>query len=94
MEIRILLDFTKTISRLAGNPFGEAIYNKQVKDKIDFKNMNVIVIPENIEDIAISFVQGFTKQIFEIIDKAEFAKHFRIDGNEKIVNKFNKSVYF
>ena len=90
----IKLDVDSTITRLAGNPYGEEIYNTQVKDKIDFSSKNTIVVPENIEDVAISFVQGFTKNIFSKIDKEDFYNYFNIEGKVKVVNKFRKSIYF
>lgn len=94
MNKRIELKFNNSITRLAGNTFGQDIYNKQVKDEVDFEGVNTIVIPSYIEDIAISFVQGFVYGILERISKDEFNKHFIIEANNKIVNKFKKSVYF
>ncbi|MGL5379020.1 hypothetical protein [Clostridium sp.] len=94
MNKRIELKFNNSITRLAGNEYGQDIYNKQVKDEIDFQGINIIVIPRHIEDIAISFVQGFICEILNHISKDEFNEHFVIEANEKIVNKFKKSVYF
>ncbi|MBZ9608618.1 hypothetical protein G9F73_012445 [Clostridium estertheticum] len=94
MDIKIELKFTKSISRLAGNSYGQEIYNKQVKDLIDFSGKNLIIIPSHIEDIAISFVQGFTYEIFEKISKDMFFEHISIDANEKIRNKFMKAAFF
>ncbi|GAA0825231.1 hypothetical protein [Clostridium tertium] len=94
MENIIELKFNNTISRLAGNAFGKSTYINQVKDKINFNDTNIIIIPDYIEDIAISFVQGFTYEIFEKISKDEFNKYFIIQADDKIVNKFQKSVYF
>ncbi|MCX0370217.1 hypothetical protein LIZ77_05460 [Clostridium perfringens] len=94
MENRIELSFKNTISRLAGNSFGKDIYEKQAKDKIDFDGVNIIVIPDTIEDIAISFVQGFISEILEKCDLNSFSEHFKIEGNKKVVEKFKKSIYF
>lgn len=94
MENIIELRFNNTITRLAGNAFGKSTYTNQVKDKINYDHINIIIIPNYIEDIAISFVQGFTDEIFEEISKDEFDKYFIIKANDKIVNKFKKSVYF
>lgn len=94
MENRIELKFNNTITRLAGNSYGKNIYISQVQDKVNFNDKNIIVIPSQIEDIAISFVQGFTSEIFKSITKYEFDKYFEIRANEKIVSKFKKSVYF
>lgn len=94
MENKIELRFKNTISRLAGNSFGQQVYNEQVKDKVDLNSSNIIVIPRQIEDIAISFVQGFIKEILEKISKEEFSNLFIIEGNDKVVNKFNRSIFF
>ncbi|MEE1262991.1 STAS-like domain-containing protein [Ruminococcus sp.] len=63
----IKLVFDKTITRLAGYPYGEEIYEKQVKDHIDIQKPCTIYFPKNIESIASSFVQGFFSQIIDII---------------------------
>lgn len=94
MENIIELKFNNTITRLAGNAFGKSTYINQARDKISFNTTNIIIIPDFIEDIAISFVQGFTCEIFENITKDEFNKYFIIKANDKIINKFEKSVYF
>lgn len=94
METKIELKINKSISRLAGNSYGQEIYNTQVKDVIDFSGKNLIIIPNYIEDIAISFVQGFTLEIFEKISKDAFFDHIDIQANEKVKNKFIKAVFF
>lgn len=94
MDNRLELEFPKSISRLAGNALGREIYEKQAKSKIDYAKMNIIVMPKTIEDIAISFVQGFTQEIFNEINKDEFTNYFKIEGNPKVVDKFMKAVFF
>lgn len=94
MENKIALTFTNSISRLAGNTLGRETFEKQVKGKIDYSKMNIIVMPDTIEDLAISFVQGFTQEIFNDIQKDEFSDYFKVEGNQKVVDKFMKSVYF
>lgn len=94
METRIELKFNKSISRLAGNSYGQEIYENQVKDVIDFSGKNIIVIPNSIKDIAISFVQGFTFKIFQNISKDVFFDHICIEASEKVKNKFIKAVFF
>lgn len=94
MEKKIVLEFPNTISRLAGNSFGKDIYINQVKDRVDLSQNNVIVIPNTIQDIAISFVQGFTEEILEKIDLDEFEKYITIEGTEKVVTKFKKAVFY
>lgn len=94
MENKILLTFTNSISRLAGNSLGRETYEKQAKSKIDYSKMNIIILPSTIEDVAISFVQGFTQGIFDDIQKDEFSKYFKVEGSQKVIDKFMKSVYF
>ena len=94
METRIQLKFNNSISRLAGNAYGQQIYNEQVEDIINFSGKNIIIIPTNIEDIAISFVQGFSLKVFEKISKDKFFDHIIIEANEKVKNKFIKAVFF
>lgn len=94
METKIELKFKNTISRLAGNSYGQEIYDTQVKDIIDFSGKNLIIIPNHIEDIAISFVQGFTLKIFEKLSKDTFLDHINIEANEKIKKKFMKAAFF
>lgn len=94
MTNKITLSFPTTINRLAGNHFGVEIYNDQVKEKINYSKKNIIIIPEYIEDVAISFVQGFTQEIFNKIKKDEFTNYFEIQANDKVRNKFIKSIYF
>lgn len=92
--MKIELKFDKSISRLAGNSLGQEIYKQQVEGKIDFSGMTTIVFPEYIEDIAISFIQGFTTKIFEGIGSDEFSDHITIEASEKIKNKFIKAAFF
>ena len=52
----INLQFPKSETRLAGFPYGEAVYNEQVKDIITFEDKIEIVFPNQIEKVASSFV--------------------------------------
>ena len=52
----IELIFNKSITRIAGNPYGKQIYNEQVKDKVDLNAVNKIIFPDNINGVSISFV--------------------------------------
>ena len=57
-------------------------------------NKNIIIFPPYIENIAISFVQGFTDQIFSEIEKGQFYNYFEIQGSKRVVDKFERSIYF
>ncbi len=62
---QIQLQFEKIITNLAGNRFGRDTYIAQVKGKIDIEEKNIIEIPEIIEDVASSFVQGIYRELSE-----------------------------
>ena len=87
----INLEFDKTISGLAGNEYGYEEYKKQIRDKFDIKKINVIIFPQNIEKVAISFIQGMFRDILSQIDKEELEKYIEINSSseeltEKIIN--------
>lgn len=62
-EKYINLSFDKTVSRLAGFAYGQEIFQKQVKEQIDYQGITHIVFPDSIIKIASSFVQGFFDEI-------------------------------
>lgn len=71
---------------------GESLYYS-IEDRIDYNKINIITFPKEIKDISISFVKGFIKNIE--INNEEFDKYFIINcDNEKIVDKFYKSIYY
>lgn len=94
MAKNIKLEFNGAITRLAGNPYGKKVYEEQVKNIFDFNDKNVIIFPNTIEDIAISFVQGFISEILEKIDRDMLFDHIEIEATEKVKDKFFKSVYY
>lgn len=63
MKNIVKLNFDGTITGLAGNPYGKRIYNEQVKDKIDLSYPVVIEFPNQIEEVASSFSQGFFAEL-------------------------------
>ena len=77
MENKVTLQFSKSITRLAGYKYGLSEYENQCKNKIDFKKPIIIEFPDNIEKLASSFIQGFF---------AEFIKEIGYDGIEKNVD--------
>ena len=62
-EACIELKVDKTISCLAGYPNGYDFYKGQVENHFEPGQNVTIVIPDSVEDIAISFVQGFCKDL-------------------------------
>ena len=67
MNNSVNLVFDKTLTKLAGFPYGEAIFNEQVKNQVDLNKTCEIVFPDNIESVAISFVHGFFTGIANVI---------------------------
>lgn len=91
----IELIFNKSITRIAGNPYGKQIYNEQVKDKVDLNAVNKIIFPDNINGVSISFVQGLMYEIVEDKGKNYFKEHFELFSNNPVVNeKLQKSIRF
>lgn len=67
MKQVINLNFSKDLTKLAGNKFGRTTYEQQVKDNINLDNYIVFVLPDRITRIASSFVQGFFNDIIKQI---------------------------
>ncbi len=80
---KIELIFDKTITRLAGNEFGYKTYLDQVVNKIDWNNKNIIVFPKEIDRIAISFIQGFVRDILKKIDKNNIGELVIFEASSK-----------
>lgn len=95
MELnKICLMADKTIPVLSGNQYGVSLYNQQVKDKFREDRKNVIVFPENIDDIAVSFIQGFFKDIVDRIGPDSFADYVEIESShEDVVKKIYDNIY-
>ncbi len=89
MENNIIeLEFDdKTISGLAGNDYGYEEYKKQIKDKFNYNKKNIIIFPEQIKKVAISFVQGMFKDILKEIDKNEIEKYVFIKSSSEQLTK-------
>lgn len=92
--IIIELNLDATITRLAGNQLGERIFNEQVKEEIKYDDRNVIKFPDFIDNVAISFVQGFVKEILENITLEEFNNKIEVKGKERVVENFMKSLNY
>ena len=62
-EQTIILDVPNHVTKLAGYPLGEALYDKYVKNAVDLSRNITLVFPSHVDRIASSFVQGFFKEI-------------------------------
>lgn len=91
---KVILDLNTTITRLAGNEYGQRIFIEQVKDKINYNKENIIIFPDIIENIAISFVQGFAKEIIRNVSTDKVHEIVKIEGRDKVVSNFYKYMLY
>ena len=57
------LDFDKSLTKLSGFDLGKDMFDEQIKGKISYENEIEIVIPERVDLIGSSFIQGFFEDI-------------------------------
>jgi len=87
MNNEIKLKFDKTVTRLAGNPYGRLVYEEQVKGKVDYNKVVYITFPDEIIYIASSFVQGFFDEIIKKVGVLGVGKQVIITANGIDINK-------
>lgn len=87
MNNEIKLSFDKTVTRLAGNPYGRLVYEEQVKGKVDYNEVVYITFPDEIIYIASSFVQGFFDEIIKKVGVLGVGRQVIITANGIDVNK-------
>lgn len=91
---KINLEFPKSETRLAGFPYGETVYDEQVKDKISFDGEIEIVFPNQIEKVASSFVQGFFAAIVAAIGYKGVEEQVVItSGSDILTASIRKNIY-
>ena len=91
----IELEFDKTISALAGNDYGYGHYKKQIENKFDYNKRNIIIFPEQVKKVAISFVQGMFRDILKKIGKSEIERYVTIkSSSEKLTEKIISYIKF
>ena len=83
MSNSVSLVFNKTITKLAGFPYGESVYETQIKDKVDLFQPCKIVFPSNIEKVASSFVQGLFSEIVKAIGYQGVENNIEIETANK-----------
>lgn len=94
MTVKILLNFDKGTTRLAGNPYGRKEFQLQAKDKIDYTATNIIVFPNQIEKIASSFIQGFFAEIVEKVGYAKFDEVVKIEAkDDELANTIHSDLF-
>lgn len=90
MDKQIILSFDKATSRLAGNPYGKAVYKEQLADNLDFNKMNIVIFPDSIERVASSFTQGMFEEIVQKLGYDGIENHIKIKAKN---SELEKSIY-
>lgn len=90
----IYLKFPKSETSLAGFPYGDDVYQNQVKENISFEGDITIIFPDQIEKVASSFVQGFFANIVMAIGYKGIEKNVKIiSKNDKLTASIRKNIY-
>lgn len=84
---KVILEFDKSLTNLAGYDFGIITYKEQVEEKINLSTDFTIVFPEQIKGIAASFVQGFFAEIVNTIGLLETEKLVKIKARTEQLEK-------
>ncbi len=88
----VTLSFKSTISRLAGNQYGRQVYEEQVSSYFKPNQPLVIVFPDQIIDVATSFVQGFFKAMIDVYGKENFFSNIEIVACERVKQRIEDNL--
>lgn len=75
------LKVDKTFSRLSGNRFGRSVFEEQVKDTISYMDKIIIIFPDFIKKVGVSFIQGFFEEMISTLGINEFENNVDIKSN-------------
>lgn len=95
----IFLQFSKPTSGLAGFPFGEKIYHDQVENVVaktlnDSERDIVLCLPEYVERVASSFVQGLFKEILDTLGYASTVRKLVVVSTScRAIDSIYKNLY-
>lgn len=76
----IYLNFDKTLTGLAGNKYGQDVFEKQVK-ALDYEQTYKIVFPQEIKNIATSFIQGFFQSFVKTFGLIRLDEKLKIESS-------------
>lgn len=82
---KITLQFDKTKTALAGNPYGVKVFEEQVPEDFRIEDGIEIVFPDAIMLVASSFVQGFFSKWSEMYGSDFLKENVRIVSNNEYV---------
>lgn len=92
---RINLIFDKSLSHIAGNPYGQEVYLKQVKGRLKLDEENEIYFPTQIKGVSISFIQGLIKDLVNEYGKDKVLKLITLKtDNDMLQERLNKNIKF
>ena len=92
---KIILEFPTTISRISGNVYGQSIYEKQIKHKLDDSSINEIHFPDHITRISISFMKGLMSEQLSKYGKESIFDHFMFTSSHPDIEKsIKESINF
>lgn len=92
-ENRICLAFDKLVTNLAGNRYGASVYKSQVEKNMDINKVNIVIFPNEIEDIASSFIQGLYKKLGEEHGKVAALEIMQLSAqNNEAENKIKECI--
>lgn len=63
MTNEFVLDFDKALTKLSGFKLGKDMFDEQIGQNIDYQKNITIVIPDRVDLIGSSFIQGFFETI-------------------------------
>lgn len=89
----ITLQFNNSVNRLVGLEMGGEVYKIQIEKRLDYFDKNIIIFPDEIEDISITFIQGLTEEIILKIGKYELLNYIEFKGPKNIIEKIHKTIY-
>ncbi|MGX7202407.1 hypothetical protein BCR22_07455 [Enterococcus plantarum] len=91
----VKLKFDNTISGLAGFPYGQKIYEDQVKGVYTNHSEKIeIEFPNNIQKVASSFVQGFFSELVLEVGYEGIEKNVEIKSSSDELSKaIKKRLY-
>lgn len=75
---------------LVGEDLGEYIYDDFIKGKINLSKKNIISFPASITNVSISFVNGFSKGLLEVMSRAKIKEQVEFVGRSRVVAKIEK----
>ena len=83
----------KSLTSLSGNDFGVLVFNDSMKEKYEKGTKVVFIVPDHIDRLSASFIQGLVSEISKIVGRSNLSKYVDIQtSNPLIKEKFEIMV--